>query len=294
MRVVVTGADGFAGRWLCRDLVKDGLWVAGWVRHLPRNPIEGVHYRIQDVRDRAGCHLAMKEDEPQQVFHLAALTHLASAQADPTTAHDTNIRGTHNVFSAMSQHSVGVLASTCHVYGVPQGLPITEEHPVAPTGVYASTKAQAEEAARHAASTVVIARGFHHTGPGQSADYALPGWAQQLAAGQSPIHVGDLSLKRDYTDVRDICRGYRRLARDGKHHGVYNLCSGQGTTLQDLLTGLNHGQTPAVQVDEDRLRQGDVPEFRGDPSKANALGWIPQVPQQQMLSDLRRSFDRQA
>jgi GDP-4-dehydro-6-deoxy-D-mannose reductase len=290
VRVVVTGADGFAGRWLCRALAADGLWVSGWTRRFPDAPVSGIHYRIQDVRDRAGCARAMAEDQPHQVFHLAAVTHLASAERDPTAAHDVNVGGTHNVFSTMPTTAVGVHASTCHVYGPPLRLPVDEHHPLHPVGVYPTTKALSETAAREAAPKVVIARAFHHTGPGQSPAYALAGWAQQLAQGLSPIRVGDLRLRRDYSDVRDIVAGYRLLADSGIHKAVYNLCSGEGTPLQDFLDGLNGGMPPAVEVVSNRIRPSDIGEFRGDPAKAAALGWRPEVDRLHMLADLRASF----
>jgi GDP-4-dehydro-6-deoxy-D-mannose reductase len=285
MRVVVTGGDGFAGRWLCRSLVQDGVWVSAWVRRQPAAPLPGVHYRIQDIRDAAGCRSGMKSDGPHQVFHLAAITHLAQASEQPLAAQDTNVRGTENVMSAVPRQATAVYASTCHVYGPPQQLPISEAHPCAPAGVYARTKLEAESVARACCEHVVIARAFHHTGAGQSIRFALADWADKVSRGQE-VRTGDLSLRRDYTDVRDICGGYRLLAQHGIAHEVYNLCSGEAVPLLELLEHMGPAGSVAHRQDPRRIRRGDVPEFRGDPSKAAALGWRREVSRAQMVQDL--------
>lgn len=287
MRVVVTGGDGFAGRWLCRLLADDGAHVVAWVRRKPAAPLPGVQYRVQDIRDAPGCSQGMREDAPDQVFHLAAITHLGQAEEDPKAAHVTNVDGTHNVMAATPRGATAVFASTCHVYGPPSSLPIDESHPCAPGGTYAQTKLLAEEAATESCSRAVIARAFHHTGPGQSTQYALSDWAQKVAAGQV-VWTGDLSLRRDYSDVRDICAGYRLLAEAGTPHEIYNLCSGAAPALETLLMGM--GDCVQATVDPSRLRSGDIREFRGDPSKAEALGWRRSISTQQMLADLVQSF----
>ena len=290
MRVVVTGASGFAGTWLCRQLVASERVVIGWVRQVPAEPVPGVRYRVQDIRDREGCKVAMRADEPARVFHLAAMTHVSSCEADGVAAHDANVRGTHNVLSSMPAQAVGLFSSTCHVYGRPQRLPIDEHHPTFPVGTYARTKLEAEEVACQAHPKVVIARAFHHTGPGQASRYALAGWAEQLARDVRPIRVGDLGLRRDYTDVRDICRGYRLLLEKGQAHGRYNLCSGESLPLSELLRLLADGTPPETTQESARVRADDVPDFRGDPGRAKALGWRPEVTLSVSLAELRAGF----
>jgi GDP-4-dehydro-6-deoxy-D-mannose reductase len=285
MRTVLTGGDGFAGRWLCRALIADGCWVSAWVRRPPTRPISGVHYRVQDIRDSSGCAQAMNEDRPEQVFHLAALTHLATAEANPELAKETNVEGTIHVMRAVPAGARAVYASTCHVYGPPQQLPVDEHHQCEPQGIYAHSKLLGEEAARQACSEVVIARAFHHTGPGQSTRFALADWAQRLRSGL-PVVTGDLSLRRDYTDVRDIVAGYRLLAKAGVAHQAYNLCSGEAPTLASLLAGLSPDGRVDHTQDPSRLRTSDIAESRGDPAKAEALGWTRAFSSSQMLRAL--------
>jgi GDP-4-dehydro-6-deoxy-D-mannose reductase len=160
-----------------------------------------------------------------------------------------------------------------------------EAHPCAPQGVYARTKLEAESVARACCEQVVIARAFHHTGAGQSSRFALADWAEKVSRGQEVL-TGDLSLRRDYTDVRDICGGYRLLAQHGLAHEVYNLCSGEAVPLQELLEGMAPPGAVAYRQDPERIRRGDVRETRGDPSKAEALGWRRHISRAQMIQDL--------
>jgi GDP-4-dehydro-6-deoxy-D-mannose reductase len=270
---------------MCRALAEEGNYVSAWVRRAPVAPIEGIHYRVQDVRDATGVNEGMKADAPHQVFHLAAITSLREAEADPIAAQTTNVQGTHNVMQAVPSMATAVFASTCHVYGSPQSLPIGEDHPCSPVGVYASTKAEAESVALSACPRVVIARAFHHTGRGQSTQFALADWAAQISAG-TPIRTGNLSLRRDYSDVRDICRGYRCLAAHGAPLKTYNLCTGQAPTLRELLEGMAPGRQLDIIEEAGRLRAFDISTLCGDPSRAEALGWCRQVTQAEMLRDL--------
>lgn len=287
---VVTGGAGFAGRWACRDLAACGYRVTAWTRRPAE--VDAATVRVVDIRDAAACAEAVASDPPKLVLHLAAVTNVGDAARDPARAWETNVQGTRNVLAPLGPDVAAVLASTCHVYGVPRALPVAEDAPLAPMGAYAESKAAAEAAARAAHPRTVIARAFHHTGPGQEPRYVLAAWARDLATGVSPLRTGDRTLRRDFTDVRDIVRGYRVLAERAAQGAVVNLCSGAAPTLDALLTLLNGGRAPAATVDPDRLRPHDVPVLCGDPSRAASLGWTPSIPLDRTLAELRRSFER--
>ena len=258
MRIIVTGAEGFAGRWLVEMLATQHT-VLPWSRA-----------RV-DITDAAGCAAALAEDRPDALLHLAALTHPGDAARDPARAHAVNVTGTRNVLAPLPAAVPALVVSTCHVYGPPQQLPIDEHHPLAPRGAYAITKREAERIALDVHPRTVIARAFHHTGPGQSPRYALADWAAQIHADPTAaITAGDVDVRRDYSDVRDIVAGYWLLLSRGTPGRAYNLCSGQSPTLRQLI-----GAMPdrPVLTDPARLRAADVPDIRGDPTAAEALGW---------------------
>ena len=286
MKAVVTGAGGFAGKWLCRHLLAEGWTVTGWIRRRCPKPVPGVRYRMVDIRDSAGVARAMQEDAPDEVFHLAAVTHVASCEEDPDHARATNVAGTVNVFSAMPATARGVFASTCHVYGRPESSPIPEDHARNGESVYAMTKLEAEKAVKELGRHVVIARAFHHTGPGQSTQYVLADWAAQIRRGARTLHVGDASVERDFTDVRDVVTGYAFLAREGAAGEAYNLCAGQAWPLSYFLGCLAEGRSVTIEVDPQRLRHRDVPRFCGDPTRAATLGWKPTRRIEETLAEL--------
>jgi GDP-4-dehydro-6-deoxy-D-mannose reductase len=141
---------------------------------------------------------------------------------------------------------------------------------------------------------VVRTRTFHHTGPRRGEGFAESSFARQLAeieAGrrEAVIEVGNLEAVRDFTDVRDVVRAYWLLLQRGRAGEVYNVCSGRGVRMRDLLQGLIDvsGLRVEVRVDPARLRASDVPALVGDPARIRAeLGWEPRIPLQQSLRDL--------
>lgn len=302
MRVVVTGAAGFAGTWLCRHLRARGDEVVGWVHHPVSQPLPGVIYREQDLARGREVVSALAADAPQEVYHLGALSHVGDCAADPDRAIAVNVGGTEALLAGLPPGARLLLASTCHVYGRPLRLPVDEDHPLCPESLYGRTKELAERlclAAARSGRHVVIARAFHHTGPGQDPRYALADWARQLearrqarAAGrpQAPVRTGDLDLRRDYSDVRDIAAGYALLLGRADAGEIVQLCSGEAPTLAELLALLAGGTLPPVETGPQRLRPADVPELRGSPARASALGWKRRYSLSQTLSDLARSI----
>lgn len=286
MKAVVTGADGFAGRWLCRALVGCGIKTEGWLRRAPTDPLLGVEYQRVDICDFGNVKGAMEKASPDLVFHLAALTNPGDCSAHPALAAAINIEGTQHVFRAMPASARGVFSSSCHVYGEAKSRVLLESMPCEAVGAYAETKLEAERWIQESGRPVVIARAFHHTGPEQSTRYALADWCSQIKRGAVQINVGNISVERDYTDVRDIVEGYRLLAENGVAGEVYNLCSGRAHTLDQFIKWAVGDRAVDVRVDPDRLRPNDAPIIVGSPEKANALGWVPSRSMQDTLAEM--------
>ena len=177
-------------------------------------------------------------------------------------------------------------------------MPIREEAPLRPASPYAVSKvAQGALALLYGPAggmRVVLTRTFHHTGPGRGEAFAESSFARQIAeieAGLRPpvLKVGNLEAVRDFADVRDVVRAYWMLLEKGDAGAAYNVCSGKGRRIRDLLDLLLAASSARVEVrvDPDRLRPSDVPAQVGDPSRLRAAtGWEPRIPLERTLLDL--------
>lgn len=292
MRAVVTGGLGFVGCHLVAHLRTAGDDVTTLDRH-------GDH--SVDILDGSALTRAISDASPDAVYHLAGLAHVGDSWLDPVGFFRVNAEGTLNVLRACEAadvHRVLAVASA-DVYGVvTEGeLPLTEASPLRPTSPYAASKLAADALALqahlgHGLGTIRV-RPFNHLGPGQSEAFVAPALAARIARaerdGLDSIAVGNLSARRDLTDVRDVVRAYRLLVERGEPGEVYNVCSGKDVAVQelaDLLVGM--AQRPiSLSSDPALLRPIDLPVLRGDASKLKAAtGWSPQLTIAQTLADL--------
>jgi GDP-4-dehydro-6-deoxy-D-mannose reductase len=287
--ILVTGAQGFVGRHLLAELGE---------RALPSSV---------DVTDAQAVTSEVADARPEAIVHLAALSSAGESWSDPAETWRVNVLGTVNVLAAADGARV-LVASTADVYGEAAEIPTPETAPMAPTSPYAASKAAAEiaaEQARRAGADVVVARAFQHEGPGRDERFAVGSWTAQIAraeeAGGGTVRVGDLTGKRDITDVRDVCRAYALLLDSSVPAATYNVATGESVTMQhvlDVLVGL--ARCPLeVEPDPARLRPGSVRELRGDASRVrSATGWTPRIPLEQTLEDTlqaaRASVERMA
>lgn len=254
-----------------------------------------------DVLDGPAVAAAIADAAPDAVYHLAGWADVGASWADPVAVLRVNAEGTLNVLQACTTAGVSrVLAvASADVYGVvtEDDLPLTERSPLRPTSPYAASKLAADALAQQAflgyGLGVVRVRPFNHLGPGQSEQFVAPAIAARIAraerAGGGTIPVGNLSARRDVTDVRDVVRSYRLLIERGAPGEVYNVCSGRDLavqTLVDLLVGMARCPVDLV-TDPSLLRPVDLPVLRGDASKLQAAtGWEPAIPIEQTVADL--------
>jgi GDP-4-dehydro-6-deoxy-D-mannose reductase len=196
-----------------------------------------------------------------------------------------------------------LVVTSSDVYGATDAgaRPIDETAPLRPIGVYGISKAAADLAAfRHWWATgqaVVRARAFNHTGPGQSPAFVCSDFARQIAsiaAGRAEpvLHVGNLDVERDFSDVRDVARGYALLWERGEPGEVYNLCSGIATRVADVVDMLIAESGAAVRIvaEPERRRGREIPTIVGSAARARALGWAPAIPLAETLRDLYRDW----
>jgi GDP-4-dehydro-6-deoxy-D-mannose reductase len=291
VRILVTGSGGFVGRHLLPCLA-DAF------------PGSKVIEAAFDVRDQAAVAEAVREAAPDACVHLAAVSAVPAARADPDLAWQVNLHGTLALARALLAEAPDctlLYVSTAEAYGrnFAGGAPVSEATALAPMNTYAATKAAADLALGAMVSDglrLIRVRPFNHTGPGQSAAFVVAAFARQVArieAGLQPpvLQVGALEPRRDFLDVRDVCRAYALcLARaQALPAGVaLNIASGVSRRIGDVLAELLALADIEAQVvtDADRLRPSEIPVAAGDASAARAvLGWAPRTAWQQTLAD---------
>jgi GDP-4-dehydro-6-deoxy-D-mannose reductase len=289
MRVLVTGANGFVGRWLVAHLQDRGDEVTGL----------DAEVDIRKVRELTD---AVTVSAPDGICHLAAQSAVPASWSNPLETYEVNTLGTSNLLTAAmacDRRPRVLIVSSSEVYGRvrPVDLPLREEQPLAPVTPYAASKAAAEMVALQgwlgSGLEVVRARPFNHTGPGQRTDFVVPALAQQVAqvaqAGARSLRTGNLDVRRDLTDVRDVVRAYRELLVTGAAGEVYNVCRGESVSIRDVAQRLLvlAGVDIPIEIDPERVRPVDLPELRGDGSRLEkATGWTPEIPLDQTLTDV--------
>jgi len=281
LRVLVTGASGFVGRHLCEHLESEGDEI------LPFDPPD---LDFIDVRDRNRVITALTASGAEVVYHLAALSHVGASYSNAVDTIRVNVEGTLNVLDACRQAQVArvLIVGSGEEYGRGRGIPFDESAPLMPVSPYGVSKVAAEylglQAYLSGGLETVMTRSFNHTGPGQSADFVVPALAHRIAeaerAGRKEIEVGALESVREFNDVRDVVRAYRLLVAKGRPGSIYNVCSGVGHTVGEILRRLIRlsGHQVAVRHDPDLMRKGEPGALVGNASKLESeTGWRPRI-----------------
>ena len=288
MRVLVTGANGFVGKHLCRHLQEQGDLVVeaqGPPGGSGRADVSSV-----DVMDPAGVRAAVESARPDVIVHLAGLSSVAKSHAEPDRTFAVNVLGAVYVLVAArdaAPRSRILLIGSAEMYGpLAAGARATEDFPLRPVSPYAASKVAAEVAGfqfhRATGLEVVGVRPFNHIGAGQAPSFVVPSFARQIDALRKTrrpgtLEVGDLTVTRDFSHVEDVVRAYRVLAVEGRAGETYNVCSGEGRTIRSLLEEMLRiaGVTARINVDSGLLRPAELPFLVGDPAKLRKLGWEP-------------------
>lgn len=301
MRIFVTGANGFVGRYLCAALAQKKHHV--FAAHGP----DGLGGDLSiDLKDAHDIRNVIERVAPDVIFHLAAQTFVPDSIASPLETYEVNVMGTGRLLQAVREvrdrtkkNSRLIMISSAEVYGhhAPADFPLSEDAELRPANPYAASKAAAEALclaeSRMYELDVVITRAFNHIGPGQSDRFVVASFAAQLAKvvkGTLPfLSVGNLAAQRDFLDVRDVAGAYVSLMEAGEAGEAYNVCSGTAVAISELLRKLITVAHTAVEVREDpeRMRPSDVPYFYGDNSKlCAATGWEPHISLDSSLRDI--------
>lgn len=305
---LITGITGFAGSHLAELLLREGHDVFGIVRWRSRSEhlehLNGhLHLIEADLLDLKSLQDVMINLRPDYIFHLAAQSFVPASWTAPAVTLETNAVGSCNLFEAVRTAQIDPLiqiACSSEEYGLvhENELPIKETNPLRPLSPYAVSKVAMDylgyQYFKSYGLKIVRTRGFNHEGPRRGEVFVTSTFAKQIAliekGKQKPvILVGDLSTKRDFTDVRDMVRGYYLAAQKGEPGEVYNIASGKAWVIKDVLDyllSLSKVKNIKVKRDPKRLRPSDVPILLGDSSKfRQATGWQPQIPFKKTLRD---------
>ncbi len=309
MKSLITGCAGFAGSHLADYLLEKGEEVVALldvdearanIQHIEKD----LHIVTADLRDSDRVRHVIESTKPQRIYHLAAFSSPAESVENPELTYQVNFMGTLNLFAAWLRVAMEcrfLLVSSAEVYGAVAGekQPLREEMELHPINPYAGSKAAAEIMAlqffQRYGLPIVRVRPFNHTGPRQSARFACSSFSRQVAEielGVRPpkILTGNIRVLRDFSDVRDIVRGYSDLLEKGTPGEVYQLCSGHPVSIESILKTLIAFTSKPVEVlpDKSLVRNQDAAQVWGDYSKAKvAVGWEPRY----KLSDTLRALE---
>jgi GDP-4-dehydro-6-deoxy-D-mannose reductase len=308
MRILVTGCTGFAGGYLTEALLaQEGVELVGvsrravWPRHW-RHLAGRFPLRVCDLGERKGIEAVLREVQPEQIYHLAGYANTGQSFRDPDAAWSGNLYTTRNLYEAIirwgSRPRV-LYVSSGLVYDAPDtpGQLVDESYPLRPVSPYAASKAAADLASyqysRAPGLDIVRVRPFNHIGPRQAPEYAIANFARQIAAiekgRQAPfVETGDLSPRRDLTDVRDMTLAYVCLMDKGRSGEAYNAGSGQAYSMQEVLDRLRALARVPVEVRQkaQKLRVTETSALLADCGKLRReTGWQPRYSLEQTLAD---------
>ena len=300
MRALITGSQGFVGRYLRRELEESGYEVVG----LDIQPGEGA---VQaDLLNPEQLAAAVRQAEPDAVFHLAGQADVARSWKIPQKTMEINVLAAVNLMEAARAFNPSIrmmLVGSSDQYGNlgEAGRMVSESLATHPQTPYAVSKKAQEEMAqvyvRAYGMNICMTRSFNHGGAGQRLGFLIPDFASgivKVERGEAKsLKVGNLTSRRDFTHVKDVVRAYRLIGEKGKPGEVYNVGSGVTWSAQEILDKLCAMAVCPIPVEQDpaRMRPSDTPVICCDHTKLTTdTGWQPQIPLEDILSDTLREW----
>lgn len=269
-RILVTGSEGFTGRYVTEEFERAGwnVWGAG----LQPKPERSQYLQI-DLLKPETLKPITTEVQPDLVVHLAAMAFVAEENAD--SFYQVNLIGTRNLLEALSRSTTPpqctILASSANIYGNSILEVLREDSPANPTNDYAVSKLAVEYLAKTYMGRlgIVITRPFNYTGVGQDVRFLIPKIVQHFKERAAAISLGNIQVARDFSDVRDVARAYRLLAEASPVGKTFNVCSGEATDLEACLNMASQitGHDIEVIINPDFVRENEVKTLRGSCEK---------------------------
>lgn len=301
---LITGCNGFVGKWLLRHLTEQSIPVSGIdLQPSIAEPLPGCDYYQSDIIDASRMASIIAKKKPDVLFNLAGITFLPDADASPKSAFDANISGIMAILDALKSFSLStrvLLIGSSREYANRYDASLIKElPPPEPANFYGISKYTGEliglQYHRQFGLDIRCTRSFNHTGPGQSPRFVCSEWARHLARIElgkevPEMSVGTLDPVIDFTDVRDVVNAYVCISENGTPGSVYNVCSGKGTSLQWILDYLINKVTAKVNIWQEakKIRSGESSlRMIGDHGKlSDETGWKPALSFETTLDDL--------
>lgn len=313
MRVLITGAGGFVGKHLIQAISAETdyeIFATALDEKEAANidlPVD--HITLIDITEKKAVEDLFEKVKPDQIYHLAAQSSVGLSWRIPGVTLRVNIEGTLNILEAMRSQELTdskiLLIGSAEQYGkvTAADLPISEEQSVIAGNPYAISKIAQEQLAAIYKDAyglqICIVRAFNHIGTGQRPDFVISDWAHQIVeierGNKEPkLFVGNIKVRRDFTDVRDIVRAYMLLMEKGESGQIYNVGSGKSISLEELLQtmiSLSARKDITVEVDPAKVRAADIEELLSDNHKlVEATGWKKTISLEQTLTDILDSL----
>jgi GDP-4-dehydro-6-deoxy-D-mannose reductase len=307
MKVLITGIAGFAGSYLAEEVLKKGAEVSGICLACESlKNVEKIRKNLTifhgDITDFDWLLKTVKRIKPDQIYHLAALSSVGESFSQPLVMIENNIRGTLHLLEVIRKLNRPIrilVVGSSDMYGVvkPRETPIREDRPLLPVSPYGVSKAAGDLLAyqyfKSYGINTIRARSFNHTGPRQRTGFVIPDFSSQIAKiekGLIPpvLKTGNLSSRRDISDVRDVVKAYLALMGKGKPGEAYNICSQKAYSIERLLVVLCSLTKKRIRVEKDRKRNrpAEIPILWGSNAKIRkATGWRPKIPIEKTLED---------
>lgn len=304
-RVLITGATGFAGGFLVEHYLERGWSVHGTTRGIAEEDTSWLTPEVDlttlDLCDAEAVDTLIERARPEVVCHLAAQSSVSRSWEDPLATVQVNVGAQYNLLTAVSRRAPEarvLVVGSCDEYGNvrPDENPVSESQELRPTNPYALSKvAQDLMGYQFAAGGlhVVRVRPFLQLGPRRPSLFATGSFARQMAeieAGlrEAVMEVGNLDLVRDFTDVRDMARAYALAVERGSSGEVYNMATGEGHSLRDVLSAMVDAASvrPEIRQRPELLRSGEPEMLTGDASRLEQLtAWTPRISLAQSARD---------
>ncbi len=287
---LITGVNGFTGRYMAEELRTAGYDIVGLGSTSSQSIASSSFYHC-DLLDRDGLVKVFKQVKPDIVVHLAAIAFVAHGDVD--AIYRTNVVGTRHILDAIVQsghipRSI-LLASSANIYGNAIVEPITEQVLAAPANDYAVSKLSMEYMAKlwYEQLPITIVRPFNYTGAGQALNFLIPKIVDHFKRRAPDLELGNINVIRDFSDVRSVVQRYRRLLESDAQGEIFNVCSGQGHSLLDVLQMMREisGHDLDVHVNPAFVRANEVHRLVGSSDKLEAVvGKVADIPLRETLT----------